>query len=127
MKPGRCQVLFHISRHFFATGRNRRSGRHRRPLRQGKRSFAGFGGLCLAVDAAIALLGPVRQTELVAQFLLSRGDAAGVLAVDDVHHPLRQTQVLALGQLAVLDDVDGDAGVDFYYFYILYLYHLFYF
>ena len=46
------------------------------------------------------------------QLLLRGGDAAGVLAADDVGHALGQGQVLALDQLAVADDVDGDAGID---------------
>lgn len=69
----------------------------------------GFG---LTVEAAVGALFTVGEREDLRQFLLDGGDAARVFAADDVPDPLRQLQLALFHALAVLDDVDGDAGVD---------------
>ena len=42
----------------------------------------------LTVDAAVDLLGPVGELELVDDIPFHGGDAAGILALDDTHHLL---------------------------------------
>lgn len=69
-----------------------------------------LGGV--AVSAAVGVLFGVAEQEDGVQLRLADCDAAGILAVDDVHQLLGQLQVLFLHTLAVADDVDGDVGVD---------------
>ena len=69
-------------------------------------------GLGLAVQAAVGARFLIGQREDLRQLLLNGGDAAGVLAADDVGDALGQLELALFGALAVLDDVDGDAGVD---------------
>ena len=69
----------------------------------------GFG---FAVEAAVSALFAVGQGEDLRQLLLNGGDAAGILAADDVGDALGQLELALFDALAVLDDVDGDAGVD---------------
>ncbi len=66
----------------------------------------------ITVLAAIKFFFFVRQIEDVIESLLDGSDAAGILAVDDVHQPLGQGELLFLHDLAVLDDIDGDGVVD---------------
>lgn len=69
-------------------------------------------GLGLAVQAAVGARALFGQREHLRQLLLNRGDAAGVLAADDVGDALGQLELALFDALAVLDDVDGDAGID---------------
>ena len=69
-------------------------------------------GLGLAVQAAVGARALFGQCEDLRQLLLNGGDAAGILAADDVGDALGQLELALFGALAVLDDVDGDAGVD---------------
>ena len=69
-------------------------------------------GLGLAVQAAVGARALFGQCEDLRQLLLNGGDAAGVLAADDVGDALGQLELALFDALAVLDDVDGDAGVD---------------
>ena len=46
------------------------------------------------------------------QLLLGGGYAARILAVDDVHHALRQSQMLTLEELAFLNNIHRDTRVD---------------
>ena len=74
--------------------------------------FNNAGRYIFAVDAAVNLVDGVGEAEFVYQFLLGGGDAAGILAADDAADTLGKGQVFPLCQLAVLNDVDGDAGID---------------
>ena len=69
-------------------------------------------GLGLAVQAAVGARALFGQCEDLRQLLLNGGDAAGILAADDVGDALGQLELALFDALAVLDDVDGDAGVD---------------
>ena len=69
-------------------------------------------GLGLTVQAAVGARALFGQREDLRQLLLNGGDAAGILAADDVGDALGQLELALFGALAVLDDVDGDAGVD---------------
>ena len=69
-------------------------------------------GLGLAVQAAVGARALFSQCEDLRQLLLNGGDAAGILAADDVGDALGQLELALFDALAVLDDVDGDAGVD---------------
>lgn len=69
-------------------------------------------GLGLAVQAAVGARALFGQCEDLRQLLLNGGDAAGILAADDVGDALGQLELALFGALAVLDDVDDDAGVD---------------
>ena len=69
-------------------------------------------GLGLTVQAAVGARALFGQREDLRQLLLNGGDAAGILAADDVGDALGQLELALFDALAVLDDVDGDAGVD---------------
>ena len=69
-------------------------------------------GLGLAVQAAVGARALFGQCEDLRQLLLNGGDAAGILAADDVGDALGQLELALFDALAVLDDVDGDAGID---------------
>ena len=92
-----------------------RGEKSRRPYGR-RRSDGGILQLALlfrvAVSAAIGVLDGVAEQEDGVQLGLRHGDAAGVLAVDDVHQLLGQLQVLLGNPLTVADNVDGDVGVD---------------
>jgi len=65
----------------------------------------------LAVDAAVDLLHGVGELELMDDLTFAGCDAPGIFALDDANHLLGQLHMTLLGNLAVVDDVDGDAGV----------------
>ena len=69
-------------------------------------------GLGLAVQAAVGARALFGQCEDLRQLLLNGGDAAGILAADDVGDALGQLELALFGEFAVLNDVDGDVGVD---------------
>ena len=69
----------------------------------------GFG---FAVEAAVGALFAVGQGEDLRQLLLDGGDAARILAADDVRDALGELQLALFDALAVLDEVDGDTGID---------------
>lgn len=71
-----------------------------------------LGVLLLTVQATISLGLLIGQTEDVRQFLLDRGDAARVLALDDIDDLLRQSQSALLHDLVVTDDIDCDVVID---------------
>ena len=62
-------------------------------------------GLGLAVQAAVGARALFGQCEDLRQLLLNGGDAAGILAADDVGDALGQLELALFGALAVLDDV----------------------
>ena len=68
-------------------------------------------GLGLAVAAAIGALLAVGQQEHLGQLLLGGGDAAGILAAQNIDQLFGQADVPLFGQLAVTDHVDRGVGV----------------
>ena len=68
--------------------------------------------LLFAVLAAVDLVLLVREHEDLVEALLDRGDAARVLAGDDVDDLLRELKAPLFDDLAVLDHVDRDIVVD---------------
>ena len=92
----------------------KRSGLARKPPHsfQNKTGLILASGAALAVHAAVYALFPVRKLEDMRDLLLGRGDAARVLALDDVHHAFRQFYRELAIELAVAHDAHGDAGVD---------------
>lgn len=77
-------------------------------------SRSGSLKLCFlfTIDAAVDLLDGVRQLELVDDFTLHGGDAAGVLALDDINYLKRKLGVILAYVHAVLDDIDREVVVD---------------
>ena len=68
----------------------------------------GFG---FAVRAAVDSVLSVGKPEFMDDFLLGCGDAAGILAADDVFEGLRHVDAPLFHQRAVADEVHRDAGV----------------
>ena len=62
-------------------------------------------GLGLTVQAAVGARALFGQREDLRQLLLNGGDAAGILAADDVGDALGQLELALFDALAVLDDV----------------------
>ena len=73
-----------------------------------------MGLLCLgfAVAAAVHALGAVGQHKHLRQLLLGGGDAAGVLAADDVRDLLGQFRVHLADFLSIANDADRDLRAD---------------
>lgn len=67
--------------------------------------------LTVTVNTAVYLVLAVGQSELLLKLLLAGGDAAGIFALDYARNALGQRKMLALEQLSIADDVDGDAGI----------------
>ena len=70
--------------------------------------------LCFAVEAAINPVFAVGQLEDVRKLLLRRRDTARIFAEDDVCKALWKFGALFFNELAVLNYVDGAAGIDVY-------------
>ena len=74
--------------------------------------FGKISRALFAVFAAVDLLFFIGKDENVGKTLLDRGDAAGILALDDVPDLSGEHQFLFVHDLAVLDDIDGDVVVE---------------
>ena len=66
----------------------------------------------LAVLAAVNFFFLIRQEEYLIQLLLNGGDTSGILAVDDIHQLLGESQVFLFHDLSVPDDIDCDIVID---------------
>ena len=66
----------------------------------------------VAVLAAIGSLLLVHEMEHMVAVAFNGSDAARVLALDDVHHSLGYIQLHLLFDLAILNHIDGNVGVE---------------
>ena len=66
----------------------------------------------LAVHAAVDLMLLIGELEDVVDLLLAGGDAAGILALEDVDELIGKEELALFDELTVLDDVHGRAGID---------------
>ncbi len=69
-------------------------------------------GFRLAVNASVCARLRVGELKDVRELLLRRCDASGILAFDEIRDFLRKLDVLLSDDLIVLDDINGDIGVD---------------
>ena len=83
------------------------------PLCSAEPLLALAGGIfLLAVSAAVDLALGIGQEEDVGQLLLNGGDASGIVAFENADDLFGHCHFLFLNDLAALDDIDGDIGID---------------
>lgn len=68
--------------------------------------------LLITISAAIYLMILIIEIENMRQLLLDGGDAARVLAVDDICDFFRHLDIFFLYDFSILDDVDRDTVID---------------